>query len=175
MSYASPTGTSEDGTVFYREMDIAKVSNLGKANEKVSTSLKLMPPGNVCLHVQPEGQYYGDDTPIMRKPNNTDGLVVFQCKHITQKADATSGKVEKICNKIFQGDLSKINLGTFRSHSKAKHWRDKGPIHPTIPGQGKLSFTAAPKKKKQKTSNSTVSSVVSLSTQPTIRIMPIYT
>ena len=55
MSYANPSGVSEDdGTIFYREMDITKASNVGAKKEKVTTSLKLMPVGDVCLHMQPD-------------------------------------------------------------------------------------------------------------------------
>ena len=80
-----------------------------------------MPSGDVCLHVKPDPhqQYYGDDTPIMRMPDDN-GLVVFSCKHIIQNADAKSGKEEKICNKIFQGTFSQINIGTFRSLLSAR-------------------------------------------------------
>ena len=133
MSHASPAGTLKDGTTFYREQDIAKVSR----GEKISTSLKLMPTGDVCLHVQPNPstRYYGDDTPIMRVSNNVDtGLASFCCKHAAQKADAKSSKKEVICHVIFQGGLSTINLGTFRSHSSGRHWGDKGPMHQTTKG-----------------------------------------
>ena len=92
MVHARPTGTSEDGS-FYQETDISKVNN----NDEAYTSLKLMPPGHVYLHVKPDPpqQYHGDDTPIMRMPDDN-GRVVFCCKHIIQKADAKSGKEEKI-------------------------------------------------------------------------------
>ena len=94
-----------------------------------------MPPGDVCLHVQPEPctRFYGDNAPIMRMPNNADaGLSVFCCKHVAQKADIKSSEREVICHVVFKGGLSTINVGIFRSHSRGRDWGDKGPMHQTI-------------------------------------------
>ena len=90
----------KDGITFYREQDIAKASR----GEKISAYLKPMPPVDVCLHVQPEPstRYYGDDTSIMRMPNNVDaGLAAFCCKHIAQKAGDKCGKKDVISHVVF--------------------------------------------------------------------------